>query len=150
MTSVRLRQNLNVLFFPCALTAQQEPDAGYVTHFFKKIMTLKVAQWKNGFIKKPYLTVNMNFLFLSVFVYLLKNWSSQFFSSLKSAEPVFCNQKLSCLPSKNHDKSQFSEGEIQICCIVRSFYNAVFSNFVSFWECPNFNITQQCFAYYLN
>ena len=38
MTSVRLWQNLNVLFFQCALTAQMvqkfkssEPDAGHVT-----------------------------------------------------------------------------------------------------------------------
>ena len=53
MTSDRLRQNLNVLFFQCALTAQMaqkfkssEPAAGHVTHkigplyFNKKIKKL--------------------------------------------------------------------------------------------------------------
>ena len=73
-----------------------------------------MAPWKNGFIKKLQSTANLNFLFLSVFVYLLKNCSSQFFSNLKSAEPVFCSQELSCLPSKNQNKGltpSFGEGK---------------------------------------
>ena len=56
------------------------------------------------FYKKLHSTANLIF-FLSLFVYLLKNCSSQFFSNWKSAEPVFCRAELSCLPYKNQNKS---------------------------------------------
>ena len=48
------------------------------------------------------------------FCHSLFTWSSQFFSNLKSAEPVFCSQELSCLPSKNQNKGltpSFGEGK---------------------------------------
>ena len=63
---------------------------------YHRTFFVKVAQWKNGFLKKPRHTANLNFLFLSLFVYLWKNCSSQFLG-----------------------------GKIQICCIVRSFSKAV-------------------------
>ena len=56
------------------------------------------------------------FFFLSLFAYLLKNCSSQFFSNWKSAEPVFCSEELSCLPYKNQNKSitlSFGEGKFK-------------------------------------
>ena len=61
MTSIRLQQNLNVLFFQCALTAQMaqkfkssEPNPGHVTRkisplYFKR----KMQQWS-----KLYFTLN--------------------------------------------------------------------------------------------
>ena len=70
-----------------------------------------MAPWKNGFLKKLQSTANLNFLFLSLFVCLLKNCSSQFFSNWKSAEPVFWS-----LPYKNQNKSitlSFWEGKFK-------------------------------------
>jgi hypothetical protein len=54
--------------------------------------------------KKPHSTANLNFLFLSLFVYLLKKSSSQIFSNWKSAKPVVWSEELSCLPYKNQNK----------------------------------------------
>ena len=59
-----------------------------------------MTQWKNGFIRKLHSTANLNFLLLSLFVYLLNNSSSQFFSYWESAVPMF-----SSLPNKNQNKS---------------------------------------------
>ena len=55
--------------------------------------------------KKLHFTANLNFLLLSLFVYLLDNSSSQFFSYWESAEPVFSSEELSCLPYKKQNKS---------------------------------------------
>ena len=93
-----------------------------------KISKRKVAQWKNGFIKKPHYTANLNFLFLSHFVYLWKNWFSQFFSNWESAEPVFCSKELSCLPYKNQNKSltlSFGEGKFKFA-VLQGFLNPFF------------------------
>jgi hypothetical protein len=80
--------------------------------------SLKVAQWKNGFIKKLRSTENLNFLFLSLFVYLLKNCYSQFFSNWKSAESVFCSEDLSCLPYKNKSLTlSFGEGKFKLAVL---------------------------------
>ena len=51
-------------------------------------------------------SVYRKFEFLSLFVYLLKNGSSQFFCKLKSEELVFFSEELSCLPYKDQN-SQF-------------------------------------------
>ena len=48
---------------------------------------------------------NLNFIFLSLYVYLFKN--CQFSSHWKSAEPVFCSKELSSLPGKKK-KAQLS------------------------------------------
>ena len=52
MTSFMLWQNLNVLFFQCALTAQMsrklkssEPDAVHVAHISKELETLNIKQF---------------------------------------------------------------------------------------------------------
>ena len=55
--------------------------------------------------KKLHSIENLDFLFLALFVYLLRTSSSQFFSNWKSAEPVFCIEELSCLLYKNQNKS---------------------------------------------
>ena len=70
--------------------------------------------------KKLHSSGNLNFLFLSLFVYLLKNCSSQFFSNRKSAEPVFCREELSCLPYKDQNKSitlSFGEGKLKFAVL---------------------------------
>ena len=85
---------------------------------------VKVAQWKNGFIKKQHSTANLNFLFLSLFVYL-------FFSVFQQLEVSWASvlqwgTELSPLQKpKQKPNSQFWGGKIQICCIVRSFYKTV-------------------------
>ena len=74
-------------------------------------------------------TANLNFLFLSLFVYLLKNCSSQFFSNWKSAEPVFCCEELSCLPYKNQNKSlnlSFGEGKFKFAVLWGLFIKPFF------------------------
>ena len=55
--------------------------------------------------KRLHSTANFNFLFLSLFVHLLKNCSFQIFSNWRSAEPVVCSEELSCLLYKNQNKS---------------------------------------------
>ena len=70
--------------------------------------------------KTLHFTANLNFSFLSHFVYLLKNFSSQFFSNRESAEPVSCSEELSCLPFKNQNKSltlSFGEGKFKIAVL---------------------------------
>ena len=89
----------------------------YLLNIKKKFVLnpIKVAQWKNGCMKKP--TANLNFLFLLLFVYPLKNCSSQFFSNSKSAEPVFCSEELSCLPYKNQNKNPNSQGKFKFAIL---------------------------------
>ena len=80
------------------------------------------------FIKKLHSTANLNFLFLSLFVYLLKNCSSQFFSNW-TAEPVFCSEELSCLPNKNQHKSltlSFGEGKFKLAVLWGLFIKQFF------------------------
>ena len=48
--------------------------------------------------KNLHSTANLNCLFFSLFAYLWKNCSSQFFSDWKLAESVFCSEELSCPP----------------------------------------------------
>jgi hypothetical protein len=57
--------------------------------------------------KKLHSTANLNFCFLLLFVYLLKNCSSQFFSNCKSAELVFCSELSPLEKPKEKPKSQF-------------------------------------------
>jgi len=66
---------------------------------------LKVARWKKRLCVCSHHTANLNFLFLSLCIYLFKNFPSQFFSHWKSAEPVFCSEDLSNLHCKNQNKS---------------------------------------------
>jgi hypothetical protein len=99
---------------------------GVLLHKFEKLV--KGGSVEERLYKKLHSTANLNFLVLSLFVYLLKNCSSQFFSNWESAEPVFCNEELSCLPykkTKQKPNSQFWGRKIQICCFVRSFYKTV-------------------------
>ena len=49
-------------------------------------------------------TANMNFIFMSLCVYLFKNFPSQFLSYWESAEPMFFSEELSSLPCKNQNK----------------------------------------------
>ena len=72
---------------------------------FSKNLKNKGGSVEDRLYEKPYSTANLNFLFLSLFVCLLKNCYSQFFGNWKSAEPVFCSEVLSCLPYKNQNKS---------------------------------------------
>ena len=100
-------------------------------------MFIKVAWWKKRL--RSHHTANLNFLFLSLFVYLLKNCSSQFFSNWKSAEPVFCSEELSCLPYKNQNKSltlSFGEGKFKFAVLWGLFTKP-------FFHCPGppLNIT---------
>ena len=84
----------------------------------------------------------MNFLFLSLFVYLLKNCSSQFFCHWKSAKPVFYSEELSCLPYKNQNKSltlSFREGKFKFAVLwglfIKQFFHwAPFSCLIKFHE----------------
>ena len=55
---------------------------------------------------------NLNFLFLSLCVYLFKKCPSQFLSHWQSAETVFCSKEFIFLPYKNQSKSViFSSGQ---------------------------------------
>ena len=75
---------------------------------------------------------NLNFFFLSPFVYLFKNWSSQFLSHWESAESLFCSEELGSLPFKNQNKAWFSVlgGKAQIftsfCWMFRIIHTYVF------------------------
>jgi hypothetical protein len=91
---------------------------GVLLHKFEKLV--KGGSVEERLYKKLHSTANLNFLFLSLFVYLLKNCSSQFFSNWKSAEPVFCSEELSCLPYKNQNKSltlSFGEGKFKFAVL---------------------------------
>ena len=59
------------------------------SHQLNKHVRRKDGSVEERLYKKLHYTANLNFLFLSLFVYLLKNCYSQFFSKWKSAEPVF-------------------------------------------------------------
>ena len=75
--------------------------------------SVKGGSMEERHLKKFHSVADLNFFFPSFFVYLLTNWSSQFFSNWKSAEPVFCSEELSCFPCKNQNicLSNFSFGE---------------------------------------
>ena len=66
---------------------------GVLLHKFEKLV--KGGSVEERLYKKRHSTANLNFLILSLFVYLLKNYSSQFFSNWESSEPVFCSEKRS-------------------------------------------------------
>ena len=69
------------------------------------------------------------FFFCKLFVYLLKNCFSQFFSTWESAEPVFCCKELSCLPYKNQNKSlalSFGEGKFKFAVLWGLFIKPFF------------------------
>ena len=53
-------------------------------------------------------SANLNFLFLSLCVYLFKTCPSQFFSHWELAEPVFCCEELSCHPYYTKTNAWFS------------------------------------------
>ena len=91
---------------------------------------LKGGSVEERLYKKVHSTANLNFLFLSLFFYLLKNCFSQFFSNWKSAEPVFCSEELSCLPYKNQNKSltlSFGEGKFKFA-VLRGLFIKLFFN----------------------
>ena len=75
-----------------------------------------------------YHTANLNFLFMSLYVFLFTNGPSQFLSHWESAEPVFCSEELSSLPCKNKSLTQLFGGKIQICSTLRTYthYTSVF------------------------
>jgi hypothetical protein len=62
-----------------------------------------------GFVEKSLVyshhTANLNFLFLSFSVYLLKKSPPQILSHLELTEPVFCSEELSFLPYKNQNQN---------------------------------------------
>ena len=99
----------------------------------KSLVTVMGIADKDGSVEKwlyikNFIQQQIWFFFLTLFVYFLKNCSSQSFRNRKSAEPVFCSEELSCLPYKNQSRSltlSFGEEKIQIYCIVRSFHKAV-------------------------
>ena len=97
-----------------------------------------MVQWKNDFINKLHSTVNLNFVFLSLLVYLLKNCSSHFFSNWKSAKSVLCSEELSSLSYKNQNKSltlSFREGKFKFAVLrglfIKPFFNWATFNFQS-------------------
>ena len=59
------------------------------------------AWWKKLLCINSYHTANLNFLVLTLCIYLFRNCPSQFLSHWELAKPVFCNEELSCLPYKN-------------------------------------------------
>ena len=63
-----------------------------------------MARWKKLLCINSHHIENVNFLFLSLFVYLFKYCPSQFLSRWESAEPMFCCEKLTLLPYKNQNK----------------------------------------------
>ena len=69
---------------------------------------IKVARWKKLLCINSHHTANLNFLFLSLYVYLFKNYPSQFLSHWELAESVFFCEELSCLPYKNQTKAWLS------------------------------------------
>ena len=69
------------------------------------ISLVKVAWWKKRLRICSHHTANLNFLFLSLCVYLFKHYPSQFLSHWESGKPVFCYEELSSLPCKNQNKS---------------------------------------------
>ena len=71
----------------------------------KCFKVVKVARWKKRLCICSHHAANLNFLFLSLCVYLFKNCPSQFLSHWESAEPVFCSDELIGLPCKNKNKS---------------------------------------------
>ena len=74
-------------------------------NFYVKWVLLKVARWKVHLCMCSHHTANLNFLFLSLCVYLFKNCPSQFLSHWDSAEPVFCSEELGSLTYKNQNNS---------------------------------------------
>ena len=91
-----------------------------------KLVTLKVAQWKNGVIKKTSQYSKFEFSF-SVTLYL--PFQELFFLVFQLLEVSWASEELSCLPYKNQNKSltlSFGEGKIQVCYIVRSFIKPFF------------------------
>ena len=74
----------------CTLTL----DSEYVLH------VKEVRQVNMSLVNTAYL----NFLFLSLCVYLFKN-CPQFLSYWESAKPEFCSEELSSLPCRNQNKS---------------------------------------------
>ena len=58
---------------------------------------LKVSRWKKLLFINSHHTAILNFLFLSLCVYLFKKCPSQFLSHWELAGPVFCSEELSCL-----------------------------------------------------
>jgi len=124
-------------------------------NLYRSNLPVKMGQWKNGFVKTPHHTANLNFLFLSLFVYLLKNCSSQFFSNWESAEPVFCSEELSCLPYKNQNKSltlSFGEGKFKFAVLwglfIKPFFHwATFTfhgwNFHQYFSCSRILCNRQ-------
>jgi hypothetical protein len=97
--------------------------------FAQNFFFVKGGSEEERLYKKLYSTANLNFIFLSIFVYLVKNSSSQFFSNWKSTEPVFCSEELSCLPYKNQNKSltlSFCEGKYKFAVLWGLFIKPFF------------------------
>ena len=69
------------------------------------MLRLKVTWWKKLLCINSHHIANLNFLFLSLFVYLFKNCPFQFLSHWELDEPVFCSEELSCLHYKTQTKS---------------------------------------------
>ena len=81
-----------------------------------------MLRWKKHFFIILKIHKNLNFLLLSLCVYLFKNCPSQFLSHWESSEPVFCDEELIFLPYKKHNKS------LIFSCGLEN------SNFVVCWE----------------
>ena len=83
----------------------------------------QVSRWKKLLFINSHHTVILNFLFLSVCVYLFKK-IPQFLSHWELAEPVFCSEELSCLlykkPKQKPNSGSLAE-KIQVCVSNTSF-----------------------------
>jgi hypothetical protein len=63
----------------------------------------------------------LNFLLLSLCLYLFENYPTQLFSHSESAELVFCSEDLSFLPFKNQNKIFSSEQKESILLDVLNY-----------------------------
>ena len=63
--------------------------------------SLKVAQCKKLFCINSHHTAKLNFLFLSLFVYLFNKCFCQFLSHWELAKALVCSEELNCLHYKN-------------------------------------------------
>ena len=69
---------------------------------------------------------NLNFLFLPLYFYFFKNFTSQFLSHWESTEPVFLQWGTQLSPYKNQNKSLIWKGILNFCCMLRIIHKRFF------------------------
>ena len=97
---------------------------------------------------------NLNFLLLSICLYLFENYPTQLFSRSESAELVFCSEDLSFLPFKNQNKIFSSEQKESILLDVLNYtkhfqyrytFNCLFLFFSADYNAPWKFTVRGCF-----